>query len=241
MCTVHSFPHNIDHCLTWARSEFEGLLEKGPSEANAYLADPTKYTGEHARQCQAPALVASRQWRLGLLHTPRTITAVRSCCGRGALLLLLWRSELIAFPVTLLWLCGGCLRASIALSLAATATDTVKSSADAAAREQLAKVVEVLVADKVATFEDCIAWARLKFQVGRGPGLAGHSCTSLWSKQAWPAAEQQHGCSLDAGSGFMLLVPQVCEEALLTTLNRFHVCSAFSYGAGIQRAPAVPL
>ncbi len=19
MCTVHSFPHNIDHCLTWAR------------------------------------------------------------------------------------------------------------------------------------------------------------------------------------------------------------------------------
>jgi len=45
MCTVHSFPHNIDHCLTWARSEFEGLLEKGPSEANAYLADPAKYTG----------------------------------------------------------------------------------------------------------------------------------------------------------------------------------------------------
>lgn len=28
MCTVHSFPHNIDHCLTWARSEFEGMLEK---------------------------------------------------------------------------------------------------------------------------------------------------------------------------------------------------------------------
>jgi hypothetical protein len=25
MCAVHSFPHNIDHCLTWARSEFEGL------------------------------------------------------------------------------------------------------------------------------------------------------------------------------------------------------------------------
>jgi ubiquitin-activating enzyme E1 len=46
MCTVHSFPHNIDHCLTWARSEFEGLLEKGPSEANAYLADPVKYAGE---------------------------------------------------------------------------------------------------------------------------------------------------------------------------------------------------
>jgi hypothetical protein len=51
--------------------------------------------------------------------------------------------------------------------------EAVKSSADAAAREQLAKVVEVLVADKVASFEDCIAWARLKFQVrtGRGGGV----------------------------------------------------------------------
>eukprot|EP00775_Hariotina_reticulata_P006408 gene6408-6639_t len=86
MCTVHSFPHNIDHCLTWARSEFEGLLEKGPSEANAYLADPAKYA------------------------------------------------------------------------------DSVKTSDDAAAREALSKVVEVLVADKVSSFDDCIAWARLKFQ-----------------------------------------------------------------------------
>lgn len=43
MCTVHSFPHNIDHCLTWARSEFEGLLEKTPAEVNAYLTSPTEY------------------------------------------------------------------------------------------------------------------------------------------------------------------------------------------------------
>lgn len=46
--------------------------------------------------------------------------------------------------------------------------DTVKTSADAAAREQLAKVVEVLVRDKVLSFEDCVAWGRLKFQVGLG-------------------------------------------------------------------------
>ncbi|KAI4382436.1 hypothetical protein MLD38_008402 [Melastoma candidum] len=44
MCTVHSFPHNIDHCLTWARSEFEGLLEKTPAEVNAYLSNPSDYT-----------------------------------------------------------------------------------------------------------------------------------------------------------------------------------------------------
>jgi ubiquitin-activating enzyme E1 len=44
MCTVHSFPHNIDHCLTWARSEFEGLVEKTPAEVNAYLSNPVEYT-----------------------------------------------------------------------------------------------------------------------------------------------------------------------------------------------------
>ncbi|RID69440.1 hypothetical protein BRARA_C01534 [Brassica rapa] len=30
MCTVHSFPHNIDHCLTWARSEFEAPFWSAP-------------------------------------------------------------------------------------------------------------------------------------------------------------------------------------------------------------------
>jgi len=43
MCTLHSFPHNIDHCLTWARSEFEGCFDKSPSEANAYLSKPDEY------------------------------------------------------------------------------------------------------------------------------------------------------------------------------------------------------
>lgn len=43
MCTVHSFPHNIDHCLTFARSEFEGHLEKAPAEANAFLLQPGSY------------------------------------------------------------------------------------------------------------------------------------------------------------------------------------------------------
>jgi ubiquitin-activating enzyme E1 len=44
MCMVHSFPHNIDHCLTWALSEFEGFLEKTPAEVNSYLANPNEYT-----------------------------------------------------------------------------------------------------------------------------------------------------------------------------------------------------
>ncbi|KAH7284607.1 hypothetical protein KP509_34G062100 [Ceratopteris richardii] len=43
MCTLHSFPHNINHCLTWARSEFEGLMEKTPTEVNSYLSKPEEY------------------------------------------------------------------------------------------------------------------------------------------------------------------------------------------------------
>eukprot|EP00239_Pterosperma_sp_CCMP1384_P001938 CAMPEP_0197849798 /NCGR_PEP_ID=MMETSP1438-20131217/13250_1 /TAXON_ID=1461541 /ORGANISM="Pterosperma sp., Strain CCMP1384" /LENGTH=1008 /DNA_ID=CAMNT_0043462637 /DNA_START=225 /DNA_END=3251 /DNA_ORIENTATION=+ len=42
MCTLHSFPFIIDHCLAWARSEFEGLYEKTPSEAVKYLSKPSE-------------------------------------------------------------------------------------------------------------------------------------------------------------------------------------------------------
>lgn len=84
MCTLHSFPHNIDHCLTWARSEFEGLLEKIPAEVNAYLSNPSEYT--------------SAQTNAG----------------------------------------------------------------DAQARDNLERVLECLDLESCETFEDCIAWARLK-------------------------------------------------------------------------------
>lgn len=86
MCTVHSFPHNIDHCLTWARSEFEGLLEKTPAEANAFLMKPEEYKA------------------------------------------------------------------------------AMKSTGDAQSRELLERVVECLVSERCETFEDCISWARTKFE-----------------------------------------------------------------------------
>lgn len=86
MCTVHSFPHNIHHCLTWARSEFEGLLEKTPAEANAFLSKPEEYKA------------------------------------------------------------------------------SMQSAGDAQARELLERVVECLVSEKCHTFEDCILWARKKFE-----------------------------------------------------------------------------
>ena len=86
MCTLHSFPHNIHHCLTYARSEFEGLLEKTPGEANAFLEGPQQYLS------------------------------------------------------------------------------ALKSNSDAAAREQLEKIVEALVSEQCSTFEEAIAWTRRKFQ-----------------------------------------------------------------------------
>ncbi|KAL8154242.1 hypothetical protein V2J09_012002 [Rumex salicifolius] len=86
MCTVHSFPHNIDHCLTWARSEFEGLLEKTPAEVNAFLANPSEYTS------------------------------------------------------------------------------SMRNAGDAQARDTLERVLECLDRDRCESFQDCITWARLKFE-----------------------------------------------------------------------------
>ncbi|XAR55794.1 hypothetical protein NMG60_11035997 [Bertholletia excelsa] len=86
MCTVHSFPHNIDHCLTWARSEFEGLLEKTPAEVNAYLTNTKEYTS------------------------------------------------------------------------------VMKNAGDAQARDTLERVLECLDKERCETFQDCIAWARLRFE-----------------------------------------------------------------------------
>ncbi|KDP22845.1 hypothetical protein JCGZ_00432 [Jatropha curcas] len=86
MCTVHSFPHNIDHCLTWARSEFEGLLEKTPTEVNAYLSNPNEYKS------------------------------------------------------------------------------AMKNAGDAQARDNLERVLECLEKERCLEFQDCITWARLKFE-----------------------------------------------------------------------------
>ncbi|GFP97974.1 ubiquitin-activating enzyme e1 2 [Phtheirospermum japonicum] len=86
MCTVHSFPHNIDHCLTWARSEFEGLLEKIPAEVNAYLSNPNEYAS------------------------------------------------------------------------------AMRNAGDAQARDNLERVMECLDRERCESFQDCITWARLKFE-----------------------------------------------------------------------------
>ncbi|KAG4113685.1 hypothetical protein ERO13_D13G239500v2, partial [Gossypium hirsutum] len=86
MCTVHSFPHNIDHCLTWARSEFEGLLEKTPAEVNACLSNPVEYA------------------------------------------------------------------------------TSMRNAADAQAKDNLERILKCLDQGKCETFQDCVTWARLRFE-----------------------------------------------------------------------------
>ncbi|XP_074586988.1 ubiquitin-activating enzyme E1 2-like [Curcuma longa] len=86
MCTVHSFPHNIDHCLTWARSEFDGLLEKTPNEVNTFLSNPDAYAS------------------------------------------------------------------------------SMRNAGDAQARDLLERVLECLDKDRCESFQDCVSWARLRFE-----------------------------------------------------------------------------
>lgn len=43
MCTLKNFPHAIEHCIEWARDEFEGTFADGPQELNKYLEDPIRY------------------------------------------------------------------------------------------------------------------------------------------------------------------------------------------------------
>ena len=37
VCILHNFPHNIQHCLTWGRSEFNGNFEVAPNEVSNFL------------------------------------------------------------------------------------------------------------------------------------------------------------------------------------------------------------
>uniref|UniRef100_M8BGW3 Ubiquitin-activating enzyme E1 3 n=1 Tax=Aegilops tauschii TaxID=37682 RepID=M8BGW3_AEGTA len=46
MCTVHYFPHNIDHCLTWARSKFEDYFSNRVKQLTfAFPEDAATSTG----------------------------------------------------------------------------------------------------------------------------------------------------------------------------------------------------
>lgn len=43
MCTLKNFPHAIEHCIEWAKDEFQGIFSDGPQEVNKYFDDPIRY------------------------------------------------------------------------------------------------------------------------------------------------------------------------------------------------------
>lgn len=43
MCTLRNFPHLTDHCIEWARDQFELLFKKIGKTCEAYRADPMAF------------------------------------------------------------------------------------------------------------------------------------------------------------------------------------------------------
>ena len=92
MCTLRSFPHNISHCLTFARSEFEGLLEKAPAEANAFLTSPAKYLAaiRQVRPASGTPCLGFRRWRWGCWQAEGLLGPARACAWLCPTRLALW-------------------------------------------------------------------------------------------------------------------------------------------------------
>ena len=90
MCTLHSFPHNSEHCLAWGRSEFEGLLARAPAEANRLMGDPAAFFAEmEAAKGDAGAKEAG-QLALSALSSPRRCTVYEDCLNAARALFQEW-------------------------------------------------------------------------------------------------------------------------------------------------------
>eukprot|EP01006_Ploeotia_vitrea_P031916 TRINITY_DN64206_c0_g1_i1.p1 TRINITY_DN64206_c0_g1~~TRINITY_DN64206_c0_g1_i1.p1 ORF type:complete len:637 (-),score=368.18 TRINITY_DN64206_c0_g1_i1:48-1766(-) len=46
LCTLKNFPYKIDHCIEFARSEFEGLFTQAPQDVAVYLKDSDAYIAD---------------------------------------------------------------------------------------------------------------------------------------------------------------------------------------------------
>jgi len=46
MCTLRNFPNKIEHCIEWARAEFNDVFVVGPQEVNSYRLDTVKWLGD---------------------------------------------------------------------------------------------------------------------------------------------------------------------------------------------------
>lgn len=167
MCTLHSFPHNIHHCLTYARWAGVMICVRGRIWNMPGRVDGGQWVGPCAHCARLTPMSHAHRSSHRPAPKPRVFTKPLHTS----------RSEF-----------EGLLEKTPAEANAFLADPekyiaSVRSASDAAAREQLERVTEVLVSEHCTTFEECIAWARRKFQVGRreggGWGSAGDwLCTS---------------------------------------------------------------
>jgi len=79
MCTLRNFPNKIEHCIEWARAEFNDVYVVGPQEVNSYIADSKNWLGElknDPEREQAEKLEALCDW-LKLAEEPSITACVK--------------------------------------------------------------------------------------------------------------------------------------------------------------------
>eukprot|EP01059_Diplonema_ambulator_P004685 TRINITY_DN1439_c0_g1_i1.p1 TRINITY_DN1439_c0_g1~~TRINITY_DN1439_c0_g1_i1.p1 ORF type:complete len:1077 (+),score=471.75 TRINITY_DN1439_c0_g1_i1:48-3278(+) len=59
-CALHNFPHNIDHCLGLAKSEFVGNYETVPTDANEFTKGPQKFVDGLLAASESPVAILDR-------------------------------------------------------------------------------------------------------------------------------------------------------------------------------------
>merc|ERR1719174_1535276 len=61
MCKLRNFPHLPDHCIEWARDQFELLFVKNVKQAQKFVADPGTFMAERSESTdEAQAIVEAR-------------------------------------------------------------------------------------------------------------------------------------------------------------------------------------
>jgi len=65
MCTLRNFPNKVEHCIEWARAEFNDVFVVGPQEVNTYIANTEDWLGElknDSEREQAEKLESLCEW-----------------------------------------------------------------------------------------------------------------------------------------------------------------------------------
>lgn len=84
MCTLKNFPNAIEHCIEWARDNFEGKFSGGPQDAKAFASDPMKWLADVAGEGNAFTRRAKLQSVKDIITNAKSATW-RCCVERARL------------------------------------------------------------------------------------------------------------------------------------------------------------